>query len=186
MAKNIVYIGEIRMELIKQVQRGDKEAFEALFYQYKDTVYNTAYLIMGNSEDAEDIVQEVFVKVYSKASTFQAGRGSIDAWLHRITVNQCIDERRKKRPVSSHNEIELRGTDSDILLKSIIEEERREVWEALKSLDKKHRLVLVLRYYEELPYEEIAERLSIPLGTVKSRINKALGTLRKKLKRKGG
>lgn len=171
------------MGLIEQIQKGNKEAFEAFFFQYKDMVFKTAYLITGNGEEAEDVVQEVFTKVYRKAHTIQEG-GNIKAWLRRTTVNECINKHRKGRPASPLDGTLLKE-DPDLLLRIIADEERKKVNEALRSLKEKYRVVLVLRHYQELSYEEIAKTLEIPLGTVKSRINKAINSLRKELKKRG-
>jgi RNA polymerase sigma-70 factor (ECF subfamily) len=176
--------GRKMMDLIEHVKSGNIEVFEELFHRYKNMVYKTAYLITGNGEEAEDVVQEVFSKVFHKASTFQSEKGSIGTWLHRITVNECNSVCRKNRPTSSLDGIDLKATDLDVLIEIVIEEERREVWQALRSLDEQLRLVLVLRYYQELSYEEIAERADIPLGTVKSRINRGLNSLRKGFERR--
>ena len=173
------------MDLIDHIKSGDTEACEALFQTHKNMVYKIAYLMTGSSEEAEDVVQEVFIKAFRKAATFQPERGSVEAWLHGITVNQCNSGHRKNCPTTPLDGIVLKATDPDALLKVVIEEERQEVWQALKSLDEGFRLVLVLRYYEELSYEEIAARAGIPLGTVRSRISRGLNHLRKVIKQKG-
>jgi RNA polymerase sigma-70 factor (ECF subfamily) len=164
------------------------EDFERIFQQHKDRVFKTAYLIVGNVQEAEDILQEVFIKVYEAAGTFDPQKGSMGTWLHRITVNQCISQKRKKRAVSySSEEMEERGfeladpTDElpeDVALKG---EEVANMWQAVKSIDAKHRVVLTLRYFGGLSYDEIGKTLNIPLGTVKSRLNVAIKNLRREM-----
>lgn len=162
------------------------EEFEAFFQRYKDRVFRTAYSILGDSGEAEDIVQEVFVKVYRSGGFLHPEKGKFEAWLHRLTVNQCISSRRKKKHLLlSVERLEEDGFElpedncaspEKLLIKK---EESEKVWRALRSLDKRHRTVLALRYFDDLSYDEIAQVLKIPLGTVKSRLSSAIEALRK-------
>lgn len=164
------------------------EDFEKIFQQYKDKVFKTAYLIVGKVQEAEDILQEVFIKVYKSAGTFDPQKGGLGTWLHRITVNQCISQKRKKRAAAySSEEMEERGHElvdssgelpEEMLLKK---EKVANMWQAVKSTDAKHRAVLALRYFDGLSYNEIGKALNIPLGTVKSRLNIAVKNLRRQM-----
>ena len=165
------------------------EELEALFHCHKDMVFKTAYLILGDTQEAEDVLQEVFIKVYRAGDTFHPEKGGLNTWLHRITVNQCISKCRKKHlPSFSLDErLEEGGFDppgapsqlpEELLIK---QEEGERMQRAMKSLDKKHRAVLTLRYFDDLSYDEITQVLKIPLGTVKSRLNTAIKALRKEL-----
>jgi len=159
-------------------QSGDAAAFEALFQQYKNLVYKNAYLITGSREEAEDVLQEVFVSVWRSRLTFNSNKGKITTWLYRITVNKCLEKQRKKKLACvSLEQVDLPQTQSsDEVLVNRQEYER--LIEAMNSLDTKHRAALVLRYFNDLSYEEIAQTAGVPLGTVKSRINQALKLLR--------
>ena len=167
--------------------------FETVFQQYKDIVFKTAYLMLGNAHEAEDVMQEVFVKVYKSWNTYDPEKGALYTWIRKITVNESISQRRRKRPpsVSLEKLQEEQGFDpKDIDLEPhderLIRSERSErMWEAMRSLDEKHRAVLVLRYHDCLSYDEMAEVLGIPLGTVKSRLNAAVGALREEMMRTG-
>jgi len=166
------------------------ENFEAVFRQYKDVVYKTAYLILGDAHRAEDVLQEVFIKVHKSLDTFDSRKGAFSTWIHRITVNQCITEYRNRHSLFLSVSLESlkeegldpAGTDSrhpeELALKR---EEGQRIQRAMKTLDRKHRAVVTLRYFDELSYEEIAQVLSIPLGTVKSRLNTAIRALRQEL-----
>lgn len=164
------------------------EEFEAIFHCYKDMVFKTAYLILGDGEKASDALQEVFIKVHKSLDAFDPQKGKFKTWLYRITVNQCISERRRKGSASFSLErleeegLHLRDTNSqlpeELLMK---QEESKAIKQAMQSLDAKHRAVLALRYFDELSYDEIAETLGIPLGTAKSRLNTAIKVLRQKL-----
>jgi RNA polymerase sigma-70 factor (ECF subfamily) len=166
------------------------ENFEVIFRQYKDTVYQTAYLILGDAHRAEDVLQEVFIKVHKSLDTFDSRKGAFSTWLHRITVNQCVTEHRNRHSLSlslsleslEEERLDLAGANSqqpeELAMKR---EESQRIQRAMKTLDRKHRAVVILRYFNELSYEEIAQLLSIPLGTVKSRLNTAIRALRQEL-----
>ncbi|MFC1998317.1 RNA polymerase sigma factor [Chloroflexota bacterium] len=169
-------------------KRFELKDFEKVFQQYKDKVFKTAYLVVGNVQEAEDILQEVFIKVYEQFGSYDVSKGSMSTWLHRITVNHCISKKRKKHVMSySSDEMEDRGIElaespveipEELLIK---DEESRQVWQAIKSIDEKHRAVLALRYFDGLSYDDIAKALNIPLGTVKSRLNMAIKNLRRQM-----
>lgn len=176
-------------DLIEKWQSGDMSAFEALFQQYQRLVFKTAYLMSGSREEAEDVLQDVFVTVWKSSHTFNPAKGKLTTWLHRITVNQCMSKHRKKQaPTFSLEKARMDGFDlvetrnselPEELALSRLEYER--LIKAMNSLNGKHRPVLVLRYFNDLSYNEIAQVLDIPLGTVKSRINQALKSLRGQL-----
>ena len=171
-------------DLLEQLQSGDAAAFESLFNRYEKLVYKTAYLITGDREEAKDVMQEVFVAVWKWRHTFNPEKGKFTTWLHRITVNECSKKRKKRRVafLSLEGE-EKKGycpNDPRELPEEMMisKEEYVRLMKALSSLDTKHRSVLVLRFFNELSYEEIAGVVGISLGTVKSRIHYALKTLR--------
>jgi len=177
------------MDLTEKWQSGDINAFEALFQQYQGLVFKTAYLMTSDKKEAEDILQEVFIAVWKSRHTFNTDKGKLTTWLYRITVNQWLSRKRKKQaPTFSLEKARMDGLDlletrnselPEELTQSRLEYER--LIKAMNSLDSKHHPVLVLRYFDDLSYDEIAQALGIPLGTVKSRINQAIRTLRAKL-----
>ena len=163
------------MDLIRLAQAGDREAFAAVFEQYKNLVYKTAYLFLGDVHEAEDALQEVFLLVHKSLGSFDPRKGAFTTWLYRITLNFCLNHRRKKYPSSLENispapAIPFPGA-------QLAEEDS--LWQATRSLSDKQQAVVILRYYWDLPYAEIASIMEIPLGTVKSRLDLALKTLRK-------
>lgn len=170
------------MDLIRRCQAGDEEAFAALFQKYKNLVYKTAYLMLGDANEAEDVLQEVFIQVHKSLHTFQRTKGAFTTWLHRVTINRCLNRRRKRRSSflsldkSSSSSLASRSPSSE---SRTVEEEA--VRQAVSRLSEKQQAVVILRYYWELPYAEIAQILDIPVGTVKSRLNLALRTIRKEL-----
>lgn len=161
-------------------QCGDSDAFEALFRQNEKQVFRTAYLMVGSKEEAEDVLQEVFLSVWRSRETFDPARAKFTTWLHRITFNECLKNHHRK----SASEIDLEDFDITETANRQPEEilvtkyEYKRLLKALASMDKKRRTVLILRYFNDLPYNEIADILNIPLGTVKSRLNQALVCLK--------
>jgi RNA polymerase sigma-70 factor (ECF subfamily) len=162
--------------------------WENLFSQYREMVFKTAYLMLDDAQRAEDVLQEVFIKVHRSWHSYDSRKGSLATWLHRITVNQCLSERRNSRPPSvSLETLQEQGLDPpDAHSKPPDEvaagnEQSERIRQAMNILDGKHRAVIVLRYFHDLSYEEIARTLNIPQGTVKSRLNTGLRMLRAEL-----
>jgi RNA polymerase sigma-70 factor (ECF subfamily) len=167
------------LQSISRAQSGDREAFASLFEQYKNLVYKTAYLMLGDPAEAEDALQEIFVQVYMSLSGFDPGRGAFTTWLYRVTINYCLNHRRKKRPFTLPLENLSRTLSNEFPGAQLAEEQV--IQQAIGALTDKQHAVVILRYFGDLPYAEIAQILEIPLGTVKSRIDLALKTLRKVL-----
>jgi RNA polymerase sigma-70 factor (ECF subfamily) len=164
------------LTLIRRCQAGDLSAFGGIFERYKNLVYKTAYLMLGNARDAEDVLQEVFLEAYRVLGQYQPERAAFQTWLYRITINDCLNWKRKHRiPVLSLDEVNPAADSPN-------DDADREVWSAISKLSPKLRAVVVLRYYLDLSYLELAQALDIPLGTVKSRLNQALQVVRDDLK----
>ena len=160
------------MEWIKRSQKGDSDAFAVVYDQYKNLVYRTAFLMLGHAGEAEDALQEVFLKVYRSIASYDPRKGAFSTWLYRITANHCVNVHRAEGP--DPLPIEAAGgeqQDEPALDAGVLEV-------ALDRLSVRLRAVVVLRYYAELSYAEIGEALDLPLGTVKSRLNTALAALR--------
>lgn len=158
----------------------DDAAFADCFQQYKNMVYKTALLLLNSAEDAEDALQEVFMQVHRSRHTYDPARASLSTWIYRITVNHCTSRRRKS---AWRAWIWQRLNFASASYAPSPEEQLGDtaVRVATQQLNDKLRTILILRFYNELSYEEIAEILEIPVGTAKSRVNFALATLRQKL-----
>jgi RNA polymerase sigma-70 factor (ECF subfamily) len=171
-------------DLAARVARGDAEAFEALFDRYGDLVYSVAYRVLEDRHAAEDIAQEVFLKFWRRPSLFDAGRGRFTTWLISVTRNRAIDERRARRRLDRDDpggalEAEATAPDAgDPGRLAVLVHERAAVREALKALPAEQRLAIELAYFGGLTQSEVAERLSLPLGTVKTRIRLGMQKLR--------
>lgn len=167
------------MQIILRAQSGDREAFAILFEQYKNLVYKTAYLMLGEPTEAEDALQEVFVQVYKSLSGFDPRKAAFTTWLYRVTFNHCLNHRRRKHPFTLPLEDFSAALKSEFPGAQLADEEVLQ--QAVGRLTDRQRAVVILRYFWDLPYAEIAQILEVPLGTVKSRIDLALKTLRKVL-----
>ncbi len=180
--------------LIERAQARDTEAFDQIVHRYADRLYNYVVRMLGNAQDAEDVVQEVFLRAYQALPSFD-GRASLSTWLFRIATNLCIDHRRKQsrrvQTVSIHrdeaNEDELGewdfpDTQTPNPLEHALNQELQQVVEqAIAELSPKLKTVLLLYDVEELSYEEISQVLNIPMGTVKSRLNLARTQVQKRV-----
>jgi RNA polymerase sigma-70 factor (ECF subfamily) len=167
-------------DLVRLCQNGDIAAFEQLFHKYQERVYSTAYRMMNNQEDAQDLTQEIFLRAYQRISKFDF-RAAFSTWLYRLAVNLCIDELRKQKRSVNAMPLERVASQADASTPedhAISSDRERHVWEAINSLKEKDRAVVILRDIEGLSYKEIAEVLKCSLGRVKSRIHEA----RQKLK----
>ena len=159
----------------------ESEAFSEMFRTYDKRIYFAALKFLGNRDEAADITQEVFVRAWRNLSSLDPSR-PIFPWLYRITKNLCINRVKRKSGSEAGLEFpELQpGTDSvegDLLKK----ESRREIREAVMSLPDNHREIIILKHYDECSYEEMAEILGIPKGTVMSRLFNARKMLKQKL-----
>lgn len=173
--------------LFLRAKKGDETAFAGLVDRYEKLVYNLAYQYMGNAEDAADVSQETFIKLWRSLSVFRQ-ESSLSTWVFRIAQNCALDALRKRsvrRTVSltveeddgeeRGREIELVDTnpDHDPAVRSERRERRAAVREAIAALHAEHREILVLRDIEGYSYAEIGEMLGLEQGTVKSRISRA-------------
>ena len=178
---------EQELAVIRRVQRGDTDAFEALVAAYEKNVFNVALQMTGNREDAQDMTQEAFLKAYSSLSSFR-GDSKFSSWLYRIVSNVCLDFKRRqgRRPSSSltmeddeGENIQLDIADESQSPEALLERKmtREAVRAGLQQLPDEQRQILLLREIQGLSYEEIGEAMGLEAGTVKSRIFRA----RKKL-----
>jgi len=179
-------------QLLARFKKGDEHAFELLVRKYKTPVFNTVYSIIGNTQETDDIAQEVFLKVYTKAGSFK-GESSFSTWLYRITVNACLDELRKRKykTISYEAEIDqeeklklkdvLAGKEEDITEDLRKKELQDIIQKAMNSLPEKDRIILTLKEIEGLSYNEISQIMKISLAKVKVWLFRARQKLRGKL-----
>ena len=165
---------------------GDKEAFGLLVERYQDRVFNTLVRVLGNRDDARDIVQDAFVQAFVKLDSFR-GDAKFYTWLYRIAMNLALSHRRRRRPAASldaakENVGEEPVAQQPTAAQELIERERAEQLQlALLQLNDRHRQILVLRELEGFSYETISEILELPDGTVRSRLFRARLQLKEQL-----
>lgn len=165
------------MELHERFVNGDLEAFETLFRQFQKEVFTWIMRIVRDPGVAEDLTVETFWRIYRARARFDARR-SFGAWARRIATNVSYDHLKTVR-----NEVELTAEpEAGLHDPAIASDTRKKVREAFAALPPKLRLTAALALIEEMPYDEIAGSLGIPVGTVKSRVFKAVRLLRAKLK----
>lgn len=177
-------------ELVKQCMAGDAGAWEQIVREYSRRVYNLAYRFTGRHESAEDLTQEVFIRIYRSLDQYDPALGELSNWLMRLARNLVIDDYRKRQrqPADSSDDLDdhmhhLR-TDFDSPQRNIERQERSlQVRSAIDKLSPDLRECLILRDIDELSYQEIVDKLKIPEGTVKSRINRGRIELTKVLRR---
>jgi len=178
--------------LIAASLRGDASAFGELVRRYQNRLYHTVYRLVDNPEDALDVVQEAFLSVYQSLDSFK-GDSLFFTWLYRIAVNTAISMKRKRRVVYSidaarhGDEARHEPADPSELNRPghALEqaEQSRRVHEALSKLSPEHRAVLVMKDMEGQKYEDMAEVLEVPIGTIRSRLHRARLELRAILER---
>ena len=170
-------------ELVIRCQDGDKRAMEALIRQYQQWVYNTAYGILGNPEDAADMAQDVFLWLWENIGQFQF-RSRFSTWLYRIVINRSINvkdqqKRRRTDPTEIDDSQPWAPVDNETPEKSVLRLEQREILQkALAQLKDDYRKILILREMQELSYEELAEVIGCSVGRVKSKLHEARKVLR--------
>lgn len=161
--------------LLRRVAEGDIQAFQSFYQRYSGRILSYARQLSHNNRDfAEDVVQEVFVAVWRRASSYRPDRGDPAGWLYTITRNKMVDLWRKQGDGSEMSEIE-----EDACLTSVADEELRVTMrQALAQVSVEQRRAIELAYFGGLTYEETAQRLELPVGTLKSRIRAGLKSLR--------
>jgi RNA polymerase sigma-70 factor (ECF subfamily) len=175
-------------ELIAKAQEGDLFSFDHLVKKYQKRIYALAYRMMKNHDAADDIAQETFINAYLSIRSFKLGYGFY-TWLYRICMNLSINYLKRQKFVISEsqfeegaNPLEKETIDEDSLSLLVQKEQGRKIEQAIDFLPPKYKAVFVLRVYEDLSYEEIAQTLKISVGTVMSRLFRARGKLQELLK----
>jgi RNA polymerase sigma-70 factor (ECF subfamily) len=173
--------------LVESCRSGDESAWRSLVDRHTRRVFRIAYQFTGRADDAEDLTQEIFVRVMKAIDRFDASQGAFGAWLTTLARRQAIDHYRRRRQerirrVEEPTILDLAEAESEAPLQRLEREERvRLVHSGLRALPQDLRDVLVLCDLQELGYDEISRTLEIPLGTVKSRINRGRLELAKRL-----
>ncbi len=173
-------------DLVARVANGDQAAFEQLYEQSSSLLFTLVSRIVGNQGDAADLLQEVYLEVWHKASNYDRARGTPMAWLVTLARSRAIDRvralgSRGKGMTASLDDTpasDLIASGTDALELRAANERQALIWKALNTLPPVQRQAIELAYYEGLTHVEISERLNVPLGTIKTRIRLAMEKLR--------
>jgi RNA polymerase sigma-70 factor (ECF subfamily) len=184
-------------ELVRRFKEGDRGAYSEIVRRYQDRVFTLALRWMGDRQVAEEVAQDVFLALFRSLSRFR-GDAQLSTWIFRVVVNHCKNRRlyRRRRHMDKHEALEGESKDNDAPGRQIADEgpgtdaalHAQEagvlLQEALERLDEEPRQIIVLRDIQDLSYEEIADILDLPRGTVKSRLHRARAQLAQLLGRK--
>lgn len=172
--------------LIRECREGNTAAFGVLVSRYQDRLFNTVLRLVNNSEDARDVVQEAFLHAYQSLQSFK-GDSLFFTWLYRIAINTAISMKRKQKPMlriqaTGDEKNAIDPVDSSEMSRpehavEVADDERR-IHDALSKLSTEHRAVLVMKDMDGAKYEEMAEALGVPVGTIRSRLHRARLELR--------
>ncbi len=177
-------MGQGELELLQETMNGNLEAWGEIVRRYQDATYGIALGILKNSADAEDIAQDAFIRAYQKLDLYDMSK-KFSTWLFTITANLAKNRLRRERFLAPLKDTVPLFGGEDPAEAAERDERQTLVQEALASLDDKYRMPLVLRFYGELDYREVAEALGVPEGTVKTRIHRGKQALKDRLTAKG-
>ena len=179
-------------KLVKEVKKGDTEAFSELVELFKDKVYQVAYRMVGHPQEAQDVAQEAFLRAYTNLDKYDMNR-KFSTWLFRIATNVAIDRLRKKKP-DFYLEDKVKGTegltyesqlaaDQELPEDQVVTLEMQEwIQSEINQLPLQYRSAIILKYMEDLSLKEISEILDMPVSTVKTRIHRGREALRKRMR----
>ena len=172
-------------ECVRRVQQGDTDSFEVLVRRHEKAIFNLVYRLLGNYDEAAEVAQEVFLSAFKSIHQFR-GEANFSTWLYRIGLNHA-STRRKSLQTSQQRHIPLDGT--EVIAEGAVDpaknvehkEIQQRVQQALNSLDPEDARIVLLRDLQDIPYEDVAQMLDIPVGTVKSRLHRARQALKTSL-----
>ena len=168
-------------DLILRARRGDAEAYGELVKCYQTSVFNVCYRILHERGEAEDLAQETFMRAYNRLNTFDIER-EFGPWIRRVAANLCLNHLESQRNSAELDEERDTGESQGPEAVVEVHERSEQIRRALASLPAHYRIVIELRHYQEMSYDEIAAELNIPLSDVKSHLFRARKLLAEKLK----
>lgn len=173
-------------KIVQRARRGDAAAFEQLVTAYRDRVYRLALRLCGSEADADEAAQDAFLAAWRGLPNFR-GESRFSTWLYQLATHAAIDllRREKRHAAGDIDEVDTPDSAPSPQQQAERNEQRQAVRDAVLQLPPEQRQVVVLRFMEELSYEEIGAALHLPVGTVKSRLNRAKAALRENLSRRG-
>lgn len=175
---------ELDQALIDRVKKGDKTAFKEIYSRFSQVTYNLALRILRDKEDAEEVVQEIFLQIWNKAYSYDSERGAVSTWVLNIARSRAIDKLRTVGYRDKNIEIDEEKVNSNVDMSRTIEdreESKNVIRQALDTLPDKQRIAIELVYFGGLTHLEAAEELKEPVGTIKTRIRLGVMKLKDKI-----
>lgn len=168
-------------ELVQAILEKDKNGAEALYDMYSSSLYGVIFRIVQHQEIAEDLLQDTFIRIWNSFSSYDAAKGRLFTWMVNVARNIAIDKTRSKefRNSAKTEDIENNVLIIDKQVNTVINPETIGLKDLIGKLKPEHKIILDLVYFEGLTHVEVAKKLEIPLGTVKTRLRNAIITLRK-------
>jgi RNA polymerase sigma-70 factor (ECF subfamily) len=168
-------------ELVQAILEKDKNGAEALYDMYSSSLYGVIFRIVQHQEIAEDLLQDTFIRIWNSFSSYDAAKGRLFTWMVNVARNIAIDKTRSKefRNSAKTEDIENNVLLIDKQVNTVINPETIGLKDLIGKLKPEHKIILDLVYFEGLTHVEVAKKLEIPLGTVKTRLRNAIITLRK-------
>ncbi|SDC76872.1 RNA polymerase sigma factor SigW [Shouchella lonarensis] len=178
--------------LIRETKKGNEQAFAELVELYKDSVYQVIYRLVGHAQEAQDISQETFLRVYMNLDKYDLTK-KFSTWLFRVATNAAIDRLRRRKP-DIYLQDKIKGTDDltyesqltsseDLPEQQVVKMEQQAWIQAeINQLPVKYRTIIVLKYLEDLSLKEISEIMDMPIATVKTRVHRGREALRKRMR----
>lgn len=188
----INYLEVSDLSILKEYKKNNRNGLELVYDRYKKYVYSIAYNYAGNKEDALDITQEVFISVFKAMGSFKE-QYSLLPWIKKITINKCLNFIRAKKDSVSLNQTTKDGDElqniisSDELTESsvVCKDTKKAVEEAISKLPERERMAVLLRHMKQMKYEDIAQTMKLPAGTVKTLIHKGRKSIKQNLINQG-
>ncbi len=167
--------------IMRRIQAGDMVAFNEMVDNYKDRLMNVIGRMLSSTEEAEDVVQEAFVRVYQHRQSFDF-KHCFSTWMYTIALNLARNELRKRKRFKFQDIFDMQGNEAEISVEMKLPSRLGPVLEReIQALPQKYQEAFVLRDVQEMSYEEVSQVMAVPLGTVKSRVNRARAILRERL-----
>jgi RNA polymerase sigma-70 factor, ECF subfamily len=172
-------------DLISRIALGDRKAFTALYHQTSPKLFAICLRILGNRNDAEEVLQEVYIKIWQRAGAFTTGSATSVAWLAAIARNQSIDTLRARKPVADEIDTALDLADADPSPEAqvVIRDEGRRIDTCMEELEADRAVAVKRAYVEGLSYQELADQFGVPLNTVRTWLRRSLLKLRECMER---
>ncbi len=184
-------MNDLESQLARLAAKGDERAFAEIVGLYQDKLFHMSYRMLYSKQEAEDVVQDTFLRVYRNLDRFDPAL-KFSTWIYRIATNLCIDRLRRRKPSYSLDaeSSDHEGLDGYSMMPSdhktpesemIITDTQRIIREAMESLPPKYKTIMMLRYMQDLSLQEIGDIINMPVTTIKTRVHRGRDLLRKKL-----